>query len=296
MPVNTMINLKSIRKLVIIALFADDELMKVFVLKGGNAIDIVYGLDSRASIDIDVSMAKDFDADKIELVRRKLEKALIQTFEDYAYHVFDVTLLEKPKVSNPDTKDFWGGYLLQFKIIETEKAHNLPYASKRKQALAVGPGNSAKFKVDISKFEYCETKVEKELDGYTIFVYTPLMVVYEKLRAICQQLPDYTEKIRQTPRSRARDFFDIHRILTKLNLESQCVSVESLEILKEIFAAKHVPTQLLFEIASQKEFHAHDFHSVKDTVIAKRELKGFDFYFNYVLCLGSRHQTEIYVR
>ncbi len=53
--------IKQIRKLVIISLFADDELMNTFVLKGGNAIDIIYGLSDRASIDIDVSMAKDFE-------------------------------------------------------------------------------------------------------------------------------------------------------------------------------------------------------------------------------------------
>lgn len=54
--------------------------MNPFVLKGGNAIDIVYGLDNRASIDIDVSMDRSFVPDAIEPVRRKLEKALVQTF------------------------------------------------------------------------------------------------------------------------------------------------------------------------------------------------------------------------
>lgn len=274
-----------IRKLVIISLFTDNKLMNTFVLKGGNAIDIVYGLTDRGSIDVDVSMAKDFDSGMLEEVRIRLESALISTFGDYSYQIFDVSLIEKPKVPNQETRGFWGGYLLEFKVIEKEKAKGLSHEMKRKQALVVGPGNSTKFKVDISKFEYCETKIEKELDGYTIYVYTPLMVVYEKLRAICQQLPDYTSTIKQQPRSRARDFFDIHRIVTRLCLESQFIASENLETLKAIFDAKHVPLSFLYKIASQKEFHAFDFSSIKDTVTDKSELKSFDFYFEYVLGL-----------
>jgi hypothetical protein len=57
------INLVSkIKRLVIIALASDDELMESLVLKGGNAIDLAYppakkGL-SRASYDLDYSIEK----------------------------------------------------------------------------------------------------------------------------------------------------------------------------------------------------------------------------------------------
>jgi hypothetical protein len=275
--------IKFIQKLVIISLFTDDEFMNVFVLKGGNAIDIIYGLSDRASIDIDISMANDFDPDQLEKIRNKLEKALVTTFEDHSFHVFDVTLIEKPNTPNPATKDFWGGYLLEFKVIEKEKAQSLSHELKRKQALAIGPGNSTKFKVDISKFEYCEPKEEKDLDGYTIYVYSPLMVVYEKLRAICQQLPTYTEKIKQKPRPRARDFFDIHRIITALSLGNRLLEPANIGILKAIFAAKNVPIILLSEIVTQKEFHAVNFDSVKAAVKNKSEPQDFDFYFDYVV-------------
>jgi len=266
--------------------------MNTFVLKGGNAIDIIYGLSDRASIDIDVSMAKDFDPDRIEEVRSKLASALTKTLDDYDYHVFDVTLIEKPKVANQATKDFWGGYLLEFKVIGKEKAQNLSHELKRKQALAIGPGNSARFKVDISKFEYCEPKEERDLDGYTIYVYTPIMVIYEKLRAICQQLPEYTSEIKQKPRPRARDFFDIHRIISRLHLESNLLEAENIEVLKAIFAAKRVPMKLLCHIATQRDFHAEDFNSVKDTVTHKGGLQAFDFYFDYVVQLIDKIKTS----
>jgi predicted nucleotidyltransferase component of viral defense system len=45
-----------IKTLVIISLFSDDDLMNRFVLKGGNALDIVYNVSTRASIDVDVSI------------------------------------------------------------------------------------------------------------------------------------------------------------------------------------------------------------------------------------------------
>jgi hypothetical protein len=285
-------NLKLIRKLVVIAMFADDELMNTFVLKGGNAIAIIYGINDRASIDIDVSMEQDFKPEKLEEIRTKLEKSLIKTFDDYSYLVFDVNLRPKPKTPYKETKDFWGGYILEFKVIEKDKGQNLSIEKRRKQALPIGPKKRNTFKVDISKFEYCEPKTEKELDGYTIYVYTPLMVVYEKLRAICQQLPEYTNKIRQKSRPRARDFFDIYSIVTALELKSQLLDPANLEILKAMFAAKQVPIELLFQISDQKEFHAENFHAVKDTVSDKANLQDYDFYFDYVLNLTENLKSS----
>ena len=48
--------LERIKKLSIIAMFSDDYLMDILVLKGGNAIDIIYGIASRASLDLDLSL------------------------------------------------------------------------------------------------------------------------------------------------------------------------------------------------------------------------------------------------
>ena len=53
--------LEEIKRLAIIAMFSDDVLMDTLVLKGGNALDIVYKIASRSSIDLDFSMEQDFD-------------------------------------------------------------------------------------------------------------------------------------------------------------------------------------------------------------------------------------------
>ena len=45
--------IEKIKRLAIIAMFSDDDLMERLVLKGGNALDIVYEIGSRASMDLD---------------------------------------------------------------------------------------------------------------------------------------------------------------------------------------------------------------------------------------------------
>jgi predicted nucleotidyltransferase component of viral defense system len=50
-----------IRKNVILAIFSDDQFLEKLVLKGGNAISLVHRLDYRTSLDLDFSMAGDFE-------------------------------------------------------------------------------------------------------------------------------------------------------------------------------------------------------------------------------------------
>mgnify|MGYP001131491490 CR=1 FL=1 len=53
--------LKQIKKYAIIAMFSDDDLMDMLVLKGGNVLDLIYGVAARSSIDIYLSMETEFD-------------------------------------------------------------------------------------------------------------------------------------------------------------------------------------------------------------------------------------------
>lgn len=102
--------LKEVRELTIVALFSDDDLMETLVLKGGNALEIGYGLNSRASIDVDVSMVHDFSViglENIEDVEAKLDKVLNKAFEPKRLKVFDVKVKVKPKKVDEGRKDFW---------------------------------------------------------------------------------------------------------------------------------------------------------------------------------------------
>ena len=43
---------EEIKRLALIAMFSDDDLMQTLVLKGGNAMDLIYNVGHRASRDL----------------------------------------------------------------------------------------------------------------------------------------------------------------------------------------------------------------------------------------------------
>ena len=274
-----------IKRLAIIALFSDDDLMDYFVLKGGNALDIVYNIADRASLDLDFSTDRSFSNAEIRIVEEKIRKVLTENFRANGFEAFDIQFKEVPESTKLPPPDFWGGYLIEFKVIEKSKFAELQndHRALRVNAIEVGPGHRRRFKISISKLEYCATKELRELDDYTIYVYTPEMIVFEKLRAICQQMQEYAPNI--TPSARARDFFDIYTVMKYFKIDQ--LSSQSITLLKNIFEAKKVPLSLIGKIRQYREYHRPDFASVEATVKPNRKLKDFDFYFDYVV-----HQCE----
>lgn len=272
--------LERIKKLVIIAMFSDDELMQHLVLKGGNLLDVVFGIGSRGSMDLDFSIESEFET--VAVLKGKLSRALSVTFGDDGYVVFDVNISEVPPGLSPEMKSFWGGYKVDFKIIEKEKFAEFEndLVSLRKRARVLGKAGSPKFKIDISKYEYCGGKQRRLFDGYTIYTYSPEMVVAEKMRAICQQMPDYVKVVKSHPSARARDFVDIHRLIEhySINLEDGHFH----EILRNIFAIKRVPLALLGKIGDFRDYHRPDFAAVQATVKPNVQLRDFDFYFDFL--------------
>lgn len=275
--------LKEIKRLAIIAIVSDDELMERFALKGGNAIDFFYNDKSaRASMDIDFSMRGDFDKDELIGIKPKLEQLLRETFDENGFFVFDVEFSKRPGVVSQELKGFWGGYKIEFKVLE--KGTYDPSAdinSLRKRAITIDFRQRRKFEIDISKFEYFEDR-EFELGGFVVHVYTLEMIIFEKIRAICQQMPEYGEIINtKSSTPRARDFFDIYHLMehSRINLNDP----DNKMLLRKVFEAKKVPLKLLKDIRKYKELHRSDFVSLKDTVKAGVELKSYDFYFDYVV-------------
>lgn len=276
--------LRQIRKLAIIAIFSDDELMNRLVLKGGNALDIAYAMSSRASIDLDFSMSDQFSPEEIVEVERRFKETLDQTFGPIGYTVFDFTFEERPSETTPDMADFWGGYRIEFKIIRTKKYKELGDhpASRRRLAEEVAPSGSKKLRIEISKFEYCESKMQTELDDFTIYVYTPQLIVVEKLRSICQQMPEYGEIVKSQSQSpRPKDFLDIWATIEHFRVDLS--AEQSGQLVRRSFEAKKVPLTLISKIPESRAYHAAAFDAVKDTVYSGIDLQDFDFYFDYVV-------------
>jgi predicted nucleotidyltransferase component of viral defense system len=276
--------LNFVKKLVVIGLVSDDELMETLVLKGGNAMILAYGIGTRGSLDLDFSMESDFE--EIEQVKYRIEQALVRVFSENEYHLFDFDFRLKPKNINVAVQDFWGGYSIEFKVISEidYKKNSGNIDALRRNAIPLDPNNSPKFSIDISKYEYTQDKKEMDLDGYRYYVYSLEMIILEKLRAICQQLPEYSDIIKsKTQRGRARDFYDIYTILEYFGINIQTEHFK--ELLELIFEAKKVPLDYINKIYTNKDLHEKDFETVKATVSAteRGQLKEFNFYFDYVV-------------
>jgi hypothetical protein len=269
-------DLSDIRRLVIIAMFSDDVLFKQLALKGGNALNLVYRLGSRSSIDVDLSLAEDFE--DFDDTRYRIFRALKARFAESGLVVFDEGFSRRPSVSWA-ARDRWGGYQVEFKLMEAVKYQftSDDISKARREALVIGPSEHRIFRVQISKYEYCRGKAEVELDDYSVVVYTPEMIAIEKLRAICQQMPEYPLRGYQT--ARARDFYDIFSIVAGMGMNFG--AKENLELVRNIFGAKEVDLKLIPLIGNYREFHRQDWPSVELTTAETLDV--FDVYFDFVL-------------
>ncbi len=256
--------------------------------RGGNALDLIHHVTVRASADVDLSIDGDFSSEERLLLRGRIEKVLQDTFRPEGYQAFDVRLEQQPPELTADVEDFWGGYSVEFKLIEVDLYEKLKdnIEALRKNAVQLGQG--PKFLIDISKHEYTRGKTQVELDGFAIFVYTPEMIVCEKLRAICKQMPEYGPIVKRNRAgsSRARDFIDIQTLVSERRID--LTSTENRELLTQVFAAKRVKLSLLRKIGKYREFHRTSYNAVEATAKPGVALEGFDFYFDFVLNLVKR--------
>ena len=279
--------LADIRRLVIIAIFSDDVLFERLVLKGGNALDLLYGIGSRTSLDIDFSAPENLL--QLDQIKHRISRALEDRFGARRLAVFDVEFEIRP----PDAESKTLGYRVTFKIIEQERLqeihtrvtdHQRRLDSMRKYSEVIGPAQRRTFTIDISLGEFCASAIEMDLEDYRVRVYSLEMIAIEKIRAICQQMPEYGHRAHPTPR--ARDFYDVHAIVMEGRVD--LFSEDSLELFRNIFVAKEVPLRLLENIPNSREFHRPDWPSVLNAIGAARQLEEFDYYFDFLVSVVRR--------
>jgi len=265
-----------IRRTMLAAIASDDVLVESLVFKGGNALQLVHQIGERASLELDFSMEGDFeDTDEFQ---ERLFRALKNRFTSAGFVLFDEQFRPQPPTSGPGTD--WGGYVAEFKLISREKYLELDgdLEAMRRQSQPIGPSDRRKFRIELSKFEFCKGKIEAEVEkDCTCYVYTTAMIAAEKLRAICQQMPEYTKRAHPAPR--ARDFYDIHAIITYTMLD--VVSPSFVDLLREMFKVKDVPLALLRSIDQHREFHRQGWPRVEEDVYG--HLEQFDYYFDFVV-------------
>lgn len=271
-------NLAQLRTEIIAAVAGDPKLHEHLVLKGGNALALVHKIGMRSSLDIDYSMPDDLD--EPEQFGASLEKALRSQFARHELVVFDFTFQPRPKLTSPSRT--WGGYNAEFKLISRlaeSEASGLDHMRRQAMPVADDAQASRKFRIEISKFEFCDDQVEVPIgDDIVCRVYSLDLVAAEKLRSLCQQMDEYGHRRHPTPRS--RDFYDLHALLTEGGVDFGHPDLQGL--VRASFGQKDVPLPILGALASYVEFHEQDWQQVLNSIPAHKP-REFGFYTDFVI-------------
>ena len=255
-------------------LYKEDVFNDTLYLKGGQALRIKEDLKSRFSADIDFSTPSKIELP--DLFFKNLVDALSNEFSARGYHLFDFKPERRPKFRPNDMPDFWGGWLVTFKFIEN-KNKTLPLENKRKQAIIPRGALSQTIDFDISEYEYCGSVEKVKVKSINVSVYSRVLLLVEKIRAICQQHPDYKLKGND---SRARDYYDIEKLWSKVIQEKneKLFLEECSKHIHNVFDAKQVDFGLLDKIFLDDfvEIQRSGWSSVVATVSDK--IQNFDYY------------------
>ncbi len=274
-----------IRNTTLKAIFSNERLNKNLVLKGGNALKL-YGIVERESQDLDFSIKETIRFTEKE-EGKEFQKSISEAFIKKGYFVNDFKFILKPKERHESLPPFWGGYKIIFTLLDTSLyqdiiASQAPENMKELNRYAIPfEGDGKKIEIDLSYDEYVENKLDYDLDGTKIYLYSPIMIVYEKIRASCQQLEEYPLTTKKT---RARDLYDIYKSLTnskQMELREQVLSVENFYILENIFRVKEVPFSLMKKLETKKEDLKIDYEEKVLPQVSSRNQEDFEFIFDY---------------
>ena len=226
-------NIEDVITEVIVAIYSSPTLSKLLILKGGSAMRMFDDQTARLSIDADFSI-EDMLTEN-DSVFPEMKRTFDAAFSSRGFDLIDFHAIRKPKKLGEGFPEWWGGWACDFKLVD-KKHRNKTKETRRRNALIPEGSNSPKIKIDLSEHEYCGKRRTKTIHGSRIQAYSPEMIVLEKLRAICQQHPEYP--YRQETKNRARDFYDIHCLTVDPGDEfiPRCQ-----RHLKAVFAAKEVP-------------------------------------------------------
>lgn len=272
------------RKLILQALYSDNVLHDLLVLKGGNALSLIYKVGGRSSLDLDFSINNDFD--NIEDISNRIEITLKDTFSSHDIFVFDYTFSKKPKKTD---QEWWGGYRAEFKLIPVSLAEELDYNHNllQRRSLTIDPGSDKrKYIIEISKFEYIDNPTHKNFEGIDIKVYPPLLLAAEKLRALLQQHNSYTQISKETKRSRGRDLYDIWEICDYFAIKLDA----HIDTIQAVFDAKKVDMSLLNDLKSVKSLHRETWGDVENSV--EKYLESYDYYFDYIEIIAKNLYSQ----
>ncbi len=266
-------NIEEVITETILAMYQSSDLASCLFLKGGSALRLFDHQTSRVSIDADFSIESAID--DADHFFNTMHLCVDSRFERLGFDVIDFKPKRKPATSPANRPDWWGGWACEFKLVgqmHRDKTHR----TKQRNALIPDGANSPKITIDISEHEYCGARRTRIVNGIKILGYSRELLVLEKLRAICQQHPDYEYRL---SKNRSRDFYDIFELTTDMDdaFVNKCM-----HHLAKVFAAKEVPLGILKALWSEEfiDEQRRGFEQVKDTVRGK--VYEFDVYVEQI--------------
>ncbi|MBK8873818.1 MAG: nucleotidyl transferase AbiEii/AbiGii toxin family protein [Bacteroidetes bacterium] len=137
-----------IKRITLIAMASDDELVETLVLKGGNAIELAYfstaSKISRTSYDLDYSIENGDFTEPEEEIALRLKSTLERTFMEHGFVVIDFKFFSRPHYPQIETADFWGGYKVEFKVVEkvNYESNSTNIDKMRRSSVVINPNNS----------------------------------------------------------------------------------------------------------------------------------------------------------
>lgn len=283
---------EQIKNIIFKTIYSEEATKELLILKGGQSLSL-YGFSDRTSYDIDFTITKlqEKAFEEIEpILKRNLEKA----FKEMDFYLFDYKFISKPKIRHVNLPPYWGGYALEFKLISNTKKNELEsvYTEKerinkaiRDLAVSVGKNNSKKVQLEFSYHEYSENPMEMTIEGTNVIikVYRPLIVIYEKIRALCQNIPG--EHLPKNKSGRSRDLYDIYSIIfskSKYALEEKEIfDVQNIIELKKVFESKEVPLDLLLKLEDSYEILKKDFNEIFILTLPEAEELSFQYLYNF---------------
>lgn len=275
-----------IRNTTLKAIFSNDQLNEKLVLKGGNALKI-YGIVERESQDLDFSIKETVRFSE-EKEGKEFQKSISEAFNNKGYFVNAFEFVSKPNIRHDSLPPYWGGYKITFTLLDVSLYQDViasqdPENMKELNKYGIPlERDGKKIEIDLSYDEYVENKEDYNLNGTKIYLYSPLMIVYEKIRASCQQLDEYP--LTKKTKTRARDLYDIYKSLTNskhIDLRDQVLSFENFYILENIFRVKKVPLSLMKKLETKKDDLKIDYEEKVLPQVSSRNHEDFEFIFDY---------------
>ncbi len=257
----------------IIAIYQAPIVASNLRLKGGSAMRLFDNLTSRLSTDVDFSISSDIEDEKAFF--GAIKSTVGERFQKSRFDVIDFKWGRKPERRRAGLPAWWGGWQCEFKLVAFEH-RGKPIETKRRNAMVPEGVSSSKIMVEISGHEYCGKRRIKTIKGVRIFGYTRELLVVEKLRAICQQHPEYAYRL---SKNRARDFYDIYELTSDAddNFAHRCRSD-----IEKVFQAKEVPLSILSALWDNAfiDEQRSGFNEVRDTVSSN--IHEFDVYVEHL--------------